>query len=171
MKFRTLFLALASSWALADGGAAERAAFPADYAQRLQQQGEPMHSERSGVTTVYANELAAKAAKAGTLPFPDGAVIVMEFASPLKDEQGRLRRDARGVLLKGGILHVDVMARGPAAVESAASRAGRWSFASYGPDGKVLVTPEGAASCADCHRNVGADKDFVFRKRPWSVAE
>jgi hypothetical protein len=48
------------------------------------------------------------------------------------------------------------------------SRAGEWEFASYRPDGGTLQSPDHTAHCASCHRNAGADKDFVFRTRPWN---
>jgi hypothetical protein len=168
MKVQTIFLTLLSTWALADDGGAERVSFPAGYAQKLQQQGEALFKERSGVTTVYVNELALQAANSGATQFPAGAIVVMEFAKPVKDAAGQPLRDAQGVLLKGEIEHVDVMARGEAAANDP-SRAGHWSFASFGADGKVLVSPAEGSKCADCHRNAGADKDFVFRTRPWSA--
>lgn len=167
MKSRILVLTLLSAWAFAGEGDSDRIAYPAGYAQQLRQLGQTLFSERSGVTTVYANELAANAAKSGATQFPEGAVIVMEFTKPVKDEAGQLLRDAQGVLRKGDIEHVDVMKRGEA-VEGDPNRAGHWSFASYAADGKVLVAPGEAATCANCHREVGAGKDFVFRKRPWS---
>jgi len=167
MKTRTLLLTTLSAWAFAGDGDSDRISFPAGYAQQLRQQGQVLYSERSGVTTVYANELAANAATSGASQFPEGAVIVMEFTRPVKDEAGQPRRDAQGVLLKGEIEHVDVMKRGQAFAADP-NRAGHWSFASFGADGKVLVAPGDAAKCADCHRGVGAEKDFVFRKRPWS---
>ena len=166
MKIRLLLLTTISAWVFAGEGDTNRIDFPADYA-RLRQLGEALYSERSGVTTVYVNALAAQAADSGATVFPDGAVIIMEFTKAVKDEAGKLLRDAQGVLLKGEIEHVDVMRRG-AADEGDANRAGHWSFASFAADGKVLVAPGDAATCANCHRGAGAEKDFVFRKRPWS---
>jgi hypothetical protein len=166
MKTRYIVTALVSTWALA-GQDASRIDFPAGYAQRLHQQGSALHSERSGVTTVYSNEIAAQAAKDGLASFPDGALVVMEFAQSVKDAEGKPLRDREGRLLKGDIEHVDVMQRGPAPGAVAASRAGQWSFASFGPDGKILVAPRDAAACAECHRQGAAERDFVFRKRGW----
>jgi hypothetical protein len=166
MKTRTVFLAMIFASAVTVAGDSDRVTFPDGYAQQLRQLGQALHNERSGVTTVYANELAANAAKAGVTQFPEGSVIVMEFAKPVKDSGGQLLRDAQGVLLKGEIEHVDVMKRGAAATDDQ-SRAGHWSFASYGPDGKVLVAPGAATQCAACHSQGAAQQDFVFRKRPW----
>jgi hypothetical protein len=170
MKTRTIFLALVSALAFADQGEADRVRFPVGYTEKLTQQGEALFKERSGVTTVYVNDLALNAVKSGAAQFPDGAIVVMEFAKPVKDAAGQPVRDAGGVLLKGEIEHVDVMTRGQADADDP-SRAGHWSFASFGADGKVLVSPAQGAKCADCHRNAGAEKDFVFRTRPWLAAK
>jgi hypothetical protein len=170
MKTRVLCLVMVSAWAFAGEGEPDRIIFPAEYARQLRQLGESLFQERSGVTTVYANELAADAAKSGATQFPEGAIIVMEFAKPVRNADGELLRDARGTLLKGEIEHVDVMQRGRVAGDDA-NRAGHWNFASFGADGATLVAPGDAAKCANCHRNAGAEKDFVFRTRPWTAAK
>jgi hypothetical protein len=170
MKAQTTLVLILSAVAFAGAAEPEHGGFPRDYAQNLRQQGEPSYNERSGVTTVYVNELAANAAASGAKQFPDGAEIVMEFAQAVKDDAGQPRRDPQGRLLKGPVEHVDVMRRGPGfGAGYGESRAGQWDFASYGPDGKILVASADAARCAACHRNAGADKDFVFRTRSWSA--
>lgn len=172
MKTQTTVVLILAAIAFADAAEPDQRGFPRDYAQNLRQQGEPSYNERSGVTTVYVNELAANAAAAGAKQFPSGAEIVMEFAQAVRDETGQPRRDAQGRLLKGPVEHVDVMRRGAGfGAAYGESRAGEWDFASYGPDGKVLVASTDAAKCAACHRNAGEDKDFVFRTRPWSAAK
>lgn len=170
MKTQTTFFMILSAAALAAVAGSDHGGFPKGYAENLRQQGEASHNERSGVTTVYVNELAASAAASGAKRFPNGAQIVMEFAQPVKDEAGQPRRDAQGRLLKGQVEHVDVMRRGPGfGAGYGESRAGEWEFASYGPDGKVLLAPVDGAKCAACHRNAGEEKDFVFRTRAWST--
>ena len=141
---------------------------PADYASRFRVLGGTLHDERQGLTTVYANHLAAAVAKTGTAHFPDGAVILMEFAEPRRDGEDQLLRDAKGQPLKGPITHIDVMRRGgPDAGGGDHSRAGAWQFASYRADGTILVAPSGAGQCVACHLKAGADQDFVFRIRAW----
>jgi len=172
MKIQTTVMVIVSVVAFAAAAGPDHGGFPRDYAQNLRQQGEPSYNERSGVTTVYVNQLAATAVVSGAKQFPNGAEIVMEFAQAVKDEAGQPRRDAQGRLLKGPVEHVDVMRRGPGfGAGYGESRAGEWDFASYGPDGKVLVASADAAKCAACHRNAGEAKDFVFRTRPWSAAK
>jgi hypothetical protein len=149
-------------------GAGDRVGLPHDYATAMRRVSDTVYNERSGLTTVFANDLAASTAGSSQQHYPQGAVILMEFAQPVRNGQGELLRDARGVPLKGPIDHIDVMRRGPGlGAAYGAERAGEWEFASYRPDGSVRVASDKAAHCAACHRKAGADKDFVFRTRPW----
>ena len=149
----------------------DRVGFPHDYATQLQVMGGTLTDPSSELTTVFVNELAASAKDSEGGRFPDGAVIVMEFARPQKDGEDQLLRDAHGQPLKGEIAHVDVMRRGAGfGAIYGASRAGEWEFASYRFDGSTLIPPSRAQHCAACHQKAGADKDFVFRRRSWSAA-
>lgn len=150
---------------------ADRVGFPADYARKLRQVSDTEFHERSGVSTVYANDLAASSPGFSQSRYPNGSVIMMEFAEAQRDGEGELLRDAKGIPLKGEILHVDVMRRGAGFGEGyGENRAGEWEFASYAADGRTLQAPDKTAHCAGCHRNAGVDKDFVFRTRPWTTA-
>lgn len=151
-----------------NSAAADRVGLPQDYASAMRRVRDTVFDEKSGLTTVFANELAASTAGFSQQHYPDGAVILMEFAKPARDGEGELMRDARGEPLKGPIDHIDVMRRGPGfGAAYGAERAGEWEFASYRSDGSVRIASENAGHCAACHRNAGADKDFVFRTRPW----
>jgi len=149
----------------------DRVGFPRNYALQFHALGETLADPNFELTTAFANELAASAAESEGGNFPNGAVIAMEFASPQKDGEDQLLRDAQGRPLKGEILHVDVMRRGAGfGADYGASRAGEWEFASYRADGSTLIPPSRAQHCAACHQKAGADKDFVFRRRSWSAA-
>lgn len=151
--------------------ATDRVGFPGDYASNLRKVSDAIFNEKSGVSTVFANELAASSPGFSQARYPNGAVIMMEFANPQRDGEGQLLRDARGTPLKGEIVHIDVMRRGDGFGEAyGENRAGEWEFASYRPDGSTLMSPDKTAHCAGCHRNAGVDKDFVFRTRPWTTA-
>jgi Cytochrome P460 len=100
----------------------------------------------------------------GQPPFPDGAVLIMEFANAVRDGEGELIRERDGTPVRGEVIHVDVMRRGAGfGAAYGDSRAGEWEFSSFRPDGGVLVAPENGAQCAACHRRAGSAKDFVFR--------
>ena len=149
-------------------GAEDRVGLPRDYATALRRVSDTIYHEKFGLTTVFANDLAASINGSSQQHYPDGAVILMEFAQPQRDGEGALLRDARGEPLKGPIDHIDVMRRGAGfGAEYGEERAGEWAFASYRLDGSARIAFDQAGHCAACHRNAGADKDFVFRTRPW----
>jgi hypothetical protein len=113
--------------------------------------------------TAYGNDLAASVTKAQQLPYPNGSIIVMEFAKELTDSEGKPLLDANRQRQKGEVQHVDVMRRGEDFGEAyGANRSGQWEFAGYFLDGTYSTTPAKSASCAQCHQKAGPAKDFVF---------
>ena len=145
---------------------------PPDYASRLRILGVTVHDERQGLTTVFANDLVEAAAKTEAAHYPNGSVIIMEFAEPQRDGEDQLMRDAHGQPIKRSITHIDVMRRvGGFGEVYGASRAGEWEFASYRADGSLLIAPANAVQCAACHLKAGAEKDYVFRLRSWTAAD
>jgi ketosteroid isomerase-like protein len=145
---------------------AEGGVFPAQYAATFQTLGPALADKNALVTTTYANSLAASVTNIAQVPYPDGAIIVMEYALSMKDGEGELLRDSQGALLKGDVVRVDVMRRGRGFGSSYGDRrAGEWEFSSYRRDGSTLIPPANGVDCAACHRNAGTDKDFVFRAR------
>jgi len=150
---------------------ADRVGFPARYRTQFRVMGGTVSNDAHGLTTVYANDLAAAAAGTEAHDYPYGAVILMEFAEPQRDGEDQLLRDARGQPIPGPILHIDVMRREAGfGAGYGASRAGEWEFASYRADGGTLIPSSQGAHCAACHLKAGAEKDFVFRKRSWVSA-
>ena len=147
--------------------AADRVGFPAGYSSALKLLGVASREQEPAIMTTYANDLAESVVHGGRPPYPYGSVIVMEFANMVRDGEGQPLRDARGELVKGEIARVDVMRRERGFGASyGEQRAGEWEFASYRPDGSTLMAPANSVNCAACHRNAGAEKDFVFRSRP-----
>jgi ketosteroid isomerase-like protein len=155
--------------AATNASAEDRVGLSRDYATAMRRVRDTVYDEKSGLTTVFANDLAAANAGLSQRHYPDGAVILMEFAQPQHDGEGALLRDASGAPRKGPIDHIDVMRRAAGfGTAYGEERAGEWEFASYRADGSLRIAADKAVSCAACHRNAGADKDFVFRTRPWS---
>ena len=143
----------------------ERVPFPKDYQTRFQEIRASNKTAQTQLGTIYANPTAAGIRDLSQLPYPNGSVIVMEWAEPMKDGNGELLVEANGNWKKGRVVRVDVMRREQgygAAYEE--KRAGEWEFASYRPDGLPLSPPPNAASCAECHAKA-ARRDFVFRGR------
>jgi Cytochrome P460 len=176
MSTIAFFASLAFSFGVVSSGAPlasrvpDRVGLPPDYTTRFQVLGDTVHDDRHGLTTVYANELAASVAHTEAAHYPNGSVILMEFAEPQRDGEDQLLRDAHGQPMKGSITHIDVMRRGGGFGEVYGSnRAGDWEFASYRADGTTLIEPANAVQCAACHLKAGAEKDFVYRHRAWTV--
>lgn len=145
------------------GAAASGKTFPANY-RGLEKLGTNIGKGEPAIHTVYANDHAAVTLGEGQPPFPAGSLLIMEFANSVRDGEGELVRERDGTPVRGEVIHVDVMRRGPGfGIAYGDSRAGEWEFSSFRPDGGVLVAPENGAQCAACHRNAGVAKDFVFR--------
>jgi hypothetical protein len=150
--------------------AAQAGALPANYSTSLRRVGDTLFDEKVGVTTVFVNELAGSVKGFSQERYPEGSLIVMEFAQPQRDGEGELLRDARGQPLKGAVDYLAVMRRVAGyGAEYGEARAGEWQFSTYRPDGSPLIAPEAAVQCAACHKKAGAERDFVYRIRAWSA--
>jgi uncharacterized protein (TIGR02246 family) len=146
--------------------AADRVGFPRDYRTALKLLSVAEKPMEPSITTAYGNDLAASITSANQLPFPYGTVIAMEFAHGVRDGEGQLLHDTAGVPLRAEIARVDVMRKERGYGEAyGESRAGEWEFASYRPDGTLLLPPEKSAACAACHQKAGSERDFVNRVR------
>jgi ketosteroid isomerase-like protein len=150
---------------LAPAPKVDRVGFPKDYKAVFKVLGGPARTNTSPalVLTAYGNDLAASVTNAAQLPYPNGSIVLMEFAQPLKDSEGKPLLDANGQPQKGKVEHVDVMRRGEGFGEAYGSnRSGQWEFAGYHLDGTYSTAPAKSASCAQCHQKAGVTKDFVF---------
>jgi ketosteroid isomerase-like protein len=150
----------------AGSGAADRVGFPLDYRSALKLLSVSIKDDEPSVMTAYGNDRATSVTASSQLPYPYGTVIAMEFAHGTRDGEGQLLHDPKGVPLKADVARIDVMRRERGYGESyGESRAGEWEFASYRPDGSILVAPATAVACAECHRKAGAERDFVYKIR------
>jgi hypothetical protein len=143
----------------------DRVPFPKNYQTGFQ---EIRASNKTGQTllgTIYASTPAAAVKDLSQLPYPNGSVLVMEWAQPVKGANGELLTEANGNWKKGAVVRVDVMRRekdfGAAYGDK---RAGEWEFASYTSDGHPFSPAPDYASCAECHAKA-AKRDSVFRGR------
>jgi hypothetical protein len=122
---------------------------------------------RSRTGLVYANPAAASVRELGSLPYPYGSILVVEWRPALADAAGAPLRDAQGAVRAGDLaVQIDVMRRERGFGEAyGAARTGEWEFASYRPDGSHATAPAGTGQCAACHQTAGEARDFVFRGR------
>jgi hypothetical protein len=144
---------------------ADRVGFPADYGGYAVLRTANITTQKR-LGTVYGNALAASIHDAGKLPYPNGSVILMEWATPRTGPDGAPVTGANGLWEKGEVVRIDVMRREAGyGTAYGDKRAGEWEFASYRPDGKPFEPAIDAAACAACHAKPGVARDFVFRGR------
>lgn len=147
------------------GPQSEHVPFPQEYAAAFQVVRAANKTAQTKLGTIYANAAAAAVKDLAQLPYPDGAIFVMEWADPARDAKGGLLVDAAGNWQKGEVTRIDVMRRqkdfGAVYGEK---RAGEWEFASYQPDGTPLSPAPDLTACAACHTQA-RERDFVFRGR------
>ena len=144
---------------------ADRVGFPADYRGYAVLRSANI-APQGRLGTIYGNARAASIDDLARLPYPNGSVIVMEWATPRTAADGTPVTGASGLWEKGEVVRIDVMRR-EAGFGAAYGdrRAGEWEFASYRPDGTPFAPAIDAAACAACHAKPGVARDFVFRGR------
>ena len=139
--------------------------FPASYTN-LQVLRTVVRAMEPRILTVFGNEEAASVMNLSQLPYPNGSLIVVEYANVLKDSSGSPILDSQGGVQKGSLHHLDVMKRGAGFGQFyGANRAGEWEFVGYRMDGSFNTSPANSQNCAACHRGAGANRDYVFRGR------
>jgi cytochrome P460 len=115
--------------------------------------------------TIYTNASGAGVTAAGQRPYPYGSVFVAEWRNVLRDPAGAPLREGE-TLRTGPVFRIDVMRKGAGyGAAYGAARSGEWEYVSYAPDGSALTPAGRSGGCAGCHRNAGAERDFVFRGR------
>lgn len=141
----------------------DRVGFPRDYRKSFKVLSVKVRDEAPRVLTRYGNDLAASVERPAQLPYPEGSILVMEFADALEDANHEPLLDERGQVRKGKVEHIDVMRRGKGFGEAyGPNRAGEWEFAGYRPDGRYTTAPLDSGPCAACHAKDAAASDFVF---------
>lgn len=112
------------------------------------------------VREIYVNPT-GHGVKAGQ-PFAHGTTFVMENYAAQLDAAGQPLTGADGKLVKGRLLRVFVMSKGPGYGSAAPAelKNGDWAYASY--DAAGMKTADAFGPCRACHLPQ-AGKDFVFR--------
>lgn len=143
----------------------DRVGFPADYRSYAILRSANI-TQQARLGTIYGNAKAASIDDVSKLPYPNGSVVVMEWATPRKAADGTPATGADGVWEKGEVVRIDVMRREAGYGASYGDRrAGEWEFASYTADGRPFQPAVDGGACAACHKGPGAARDFVFRGR------
>lgn len=113
------------------------------------------------VREIYINPI-GNSAKMGEA-FPNGTISVMEIYKAREAADGTPLKGPDGKFVKGELLKVGVMGKGPGWGESAPPelRNGDWVYSMYLADAKTKA-PDDTSTCRACHLPL-ADKDYIFR--------
>jgi hypothetical protein len=114
------------------------------------------------VREIYINPI-GNSAKMGEA-FPNGTISVMEIYKAREAADGTLLKGADGKLIKGELLKIGVMGKGPGwgeTVKPPELRNGDWVYAMYLADAKTKA-PDDLSTCRACHLPL-TDKDYIFR--------
>ncbi len=146
--------------------ATDRVGFPKDYATKFTVLRTVARAEKAQVVTVYGNGAASSVIRTNDLPYPAGAVIVMETAAVEKDAAGKTLPGPDAGFRKAAVSGLHVMRKGKGFGEAYAdNRSGEWEYAEYKPDGTYITAPKDSATCSKCHIKAGPDRDFVYQAR------
>ncbi len=104
---------------------------------------------------VLGNDVAIKAYREGTLPFPDGAIIVaLHYKHVPSEENNKVFGDAQS-FVPGSPTNIQLEVKD----SNKYSATGGWGFGFFGTDGKPVAEAQ-MKSCAPCHAK--SSTDFVF---------
>jgi len=112
------------------------------------------------IRAVLGNDIAVKAYREGTLPFPDGAVIArIAWSLVPSEENNRAFGQAQSHVAgppKNGVQFMFKDSKKYAAT-------GGWGFAQFGEADGVPASEAMLATCFACHKPI-PDRDFVFTR-------
>jgi plastocyanin len=142
----------------------DRVGFPEDYQTTFV----PMYAfdrpDTRQVRVVYGNHLATSAPKGG--PYPYGSVLVMEtYGARISAATLTPALDGNGRYIRGNLAGIFVMRKERGyGVEYEHNRTGEWEYVAYRADRTLLTPPRESWTCANCHLQATAGRDWVFRR-------
>jgi plastocyanin len=116
------------------------------------------------VRVVYGNHVATAAPKGG--PYPYGSVLVMEtYGARISAATLTPALDGNGRYIRGNLAGIFVMRKERGyGVEYEHNRTGEWEYVAYRADRTLLTPPRESWTCANCHLQATAGRDWVFRR-------
>ena len=142
----------------------DRVGFPDDYQTTFV----PLYAfdrpDTRQVRVVYGNHVATSVPKGA--PYPYGSVLVMEtYGARLSAATLTPVLDANGRYMRGNLAGIFVMRKERGyGVEYEHNRTGEWEYVAYRADRTFLTPPRDSWSCANCHLQGTAARDWVFRR-------
>jgi hypothetical protein len=106
---------------------------------------------------VLGNDVAIKAYRAGTLPFPDGTVLVALHYMHVASEENNKVFGVEQSFVPGGPTNIQIEVKD----SKKYAATGGWGFGHFNADGKP-PSESLLGSCAPCHAK--ASRDFVFTR-------
>ena len=113
--------------------------------------------KQNDIRAILGNEIAIKAAREGTLPFPDGAIIARLAWNYVSSEENNKAFGQAQSYVAGAPTNVQFMVKDSTKYAST----GGWSFVQFN-NGK-LADLSGFGACFACHVPVKA-RDYVFNR-------
>ena len=144
----------------------DRVGFPADYQNTMNLLYVLDRPDNKQIRAVYANDAAFGIQRGGQGSYPYGSVLVFETWQVLQDAQGNPILDENGRFQKNLATPptVNVMRKEKGfGVDYGPNRNGEWEYVGYTATGAYATMPQNSFSCAICHLQAGAGKDWVFR--------
>lgn len=142
----------------------DRVGFPEGYRENFKQLFVFDRFDNHQVRVVYGNDQAASV-RPGE-PFPYGSIMAMETYRTILDATGEPALDENGRYQRGDLTAIFVMRKEQGFGEAyQQNRTGEWEYVAYKPDAEhsFQTAPQQSASCAKCHLQATAAKDWAFR--------
>ncbi|MFN0123759.1 MAG: cytochrome P460 family protein [Blastocatellia bacterium] len=144
------------------GPTTDRVGFPDDYQNKFKLLYVFDRPDNLQVRVIYGNTQAAEALPGQ--PFPYGAILVMETWSARLGTDGNPALDAFGRYQRDALTGIFVSRKERGFGEAYQHiRGGEWEYVAYRADKTFLTAPAQSGSCARCHLQAGAARDWQFR--------
>lgn len=142
----------------------DRVGFPEGYQNNFRQLFVFDRFDNRQVRVVYGNDQAASVQPGKAFPY--GSIMAMETYRAKLDVNGDPVLDEDGRYQRGDLTAIFVMRKEEGFGEAyRQNRTGEWEYVAYKPDTghSHLTPPPQSASCAKCHLQATAAKDWAFR--------
>lgn len=149
--------------AFAQAPSLDRVGFPVNYRDTFTKLLTVDRSDNGAIRVIWGNSIAA--ANPVNEPYPYGSILLFEQYTSKTDSSGALILDDAGRQIPDRLTTIFVQRKELGFGEAyGANRNGEWEYVSYNPDGTFATPPENSGNCAACHLQVGAIRDYVYRR-------